>query len=149
MELRQPTSNGMAIDEYSRRVGLKPYALDYLKKLKESGIKVGVATGLPKVLYEPVLKNNGVYDLFDAFTSTDEVDRGKTFPDVFLLAAKKLGLEPHECVAFEDVPEGVKSAKQAGMTVCGVHDKYSESFRADIEKIADGYLLNFSEVPKL
>ena len=139
--------NDMAIDEYSHRIGLKPYVSDYLKKLKTRGIKLGVATGLPKVLYEPVLKNNGIYDLFDSFTSTDEVARGKTFPEVFLLAAKKLGLEPHECVAFEDVPEGIKTAKQAGMTVYGVHDKYSEKFKEDIKHIADGYIMDFSEAP--
>lgn len=139
--------NNMAIDEYSHRVGLKPYALEYLQKLKASGIKLGIATGLPKVLYEPTLKNNGIYDLFDAITSTDEVKHGKTFPDVFTLAIQKLGLKPQECIAFEDIPVGVKSAKQAGLTVYGVHDKYSESFKEDIKMVADGYLINFSEAP--
>ena len=141
--------NSMAIDEYSHRVKMKPHALEYLQKLKASGIKLGVATGLPKVLYEPVLKNNEIYDLFNSITSSDEVNRSKAFPDVFILAAKKLGLAPSECIVFEDIPEGVRSAKQAGMTVYGVYDKYSENFREDIEKIADGYILNFSEAPKL
>jgi len=141
--------NSMAIDEYSHRVKMKPYALEYLQKLKVNGIKLGVATGLPKALYEPVLKNNGIYDLFNSITSSDEVNRSKAFPDIFILAAQKLGLAPSECIVFEDIPEGVRSAKQAGMTVYGVYDKYSEDFREDIENIADGYILNFSEAPKL
>ena len=139
--------NAMAIDEYSNRVDLKPHALEYLQHLKACGVRLGVATGLPRPLYEPALKGNGILELFDAVTSTDEVARGKTFPDVFLLAAKKLGLQPQSCVAFEDVFEGIQSAKAAGLTVYGVHDKYSECFREQIEAIADGYLTNFSEAP--
>jgi len=139
--------NDMAVDEYSQHVRLKPHVLAYLQKLKADGVRLGVATGLPKVLYEPVLINNAIYDLFDAIASTEEVKRGKTFPDVFVLAAQKLHLPPQACIAFEDVPEGVKSAKAAGLVVYGVHDKYSESFRADIERIAEGYLVDFSEAP--
>src|SRR5450759_1523760 len=80
--------NQMAIDEYSHHVPLKPYAKEYLLFLKGQGIKLGVATALPKVLYEPVLKNNGIYALFDAFASTDEVVHWKGSPDIYLLAAK-------------------------------------------------------------
>ena len=139
--------NSMARDEYSYRVGLKPYVLEYLQKLKASGIKLGIATGLPKVLYEPVLKNNAIHDFFDVITSTDEVKCAKTSPEVFLLAVQKLGLEPQECIVFEDILAAVKSAKEAGLIVYGVHDKYSESFREDIETVADGYLMNFSKAP--
>lgn len=66
---------------------------------------------------------------------------------LFTLAIQKLGLEPQECFAFEDIPEGVKSAKQAGLTVYGIYDKYSESFKEDIKMVADGYLIDFSEAP--
>lgn len=141
------SANSMAIDEYSHRVGLKPYALEYLHNLKAKGVKLAVATGLPKELYEPALKNNDIFDIFHSISSTDEVKRGKTFPDVFLLAMQKLELKPCECVAFEDVPQGIASAKKAGLTVYGVHDKYSEDFKAEIEKVADGYLMDFSEAP--
>ena len=139
--------NQMAIDEYSNHVTLRPHVREYLTLLKASGVKLAVATGLPKVLYEPVLQNNSIHDMFDAIASTDEAGRGKSFPDVFLLAAKKLAILPQECIAFEDVLQGIISAKAAGLAVYGVYDKYSEAFRSEIEKAADGYILHFQDAP--
>lgn len=63
--------NNMAVEEYSNHVGLLPYALDYLLCLKEHGIKLAVATGLPEKLYIPCLKNNSILELFGALCSTD------------------------------------------------------------------------------
>ena len=113
--------NNMAVEEYSNHVGLLPYALDYLLCLKEHGIKLAVATGLPEKLYMPCLKNNSILELFDALCSTDEVQRGKEYSDVFELAARKLGVAPEHCIVFDQ--------------------------RAEIERIADIYLLNFRQAP--
>ena len=60
-----------SVEEYSNHVGLLPYALDYLLCLKEHGIKLAVATGLPEKLYIPCLKNNSILELFGALCSTD------------------------------------------------------------------------------
>lgn len=95
--------NNMAVEEYSNHVGLLPHALDYLLRLKEHGIKLAVATGLPEKLYIPCLKNNSILELFDALCSTDEVQRGKEYSDVFELAARKLGVAPEHCIVFDDV----------------------------------------------
>lgn len=95
--------NNMAVEEYSNHVGLLPHALDYLLRLKEHGIKLAVATGLPEKLYIPCLKNNSILELFDALCSTDEVQRGKEYSDVFELAARKLGVAPKHCIVFDDV----------------------------------------------
>jgi HAD superfamily hydrolase (TIGR01509 family) len=139
--------NRMAVSKYTNDVRLAPYAREYLLRLKAANVKLAVATGLPATLYIPCLKNNGVYDLFDAVCSTEQVAHGKERPDVFLLAAKEMGVSPQECIVFEDVLPAVKSAKQAGMTVYGVYDKYSEHRRAEIQAIADGYLLDFRGAP--
>ena len=139
--------NRMAIDEYSHRVTLKSHALAYLQKLKACGVKLAIATALPKALYEPVLKNNGIYEMFDAITSTDEVGKGKSFPDVFRLAVKKLSLPPRECIVFEDVLQGILSAKEAGLMTYGVYDQYSEALQDDIKKAADGYICCFEDAP--
>lgn len=102
--------NNMAVEEYSNHVGLLPYALDYLLCLKEHGIKLAVATGLPEKLYIPCLKNNSILELFGALCSTDEVQRGKEYSDVFELAARKLGVAPEHCIVFDDVLPAIKSA---------------------------------------
>jgi HAD superfamily hydrolase (TIGR01509 family) len=138
--------NQMAIDEFSHHIPLKPYAKKYLLFLKEQGIKLGVATALPKVLYEPVLKNNGIYTLFDAFASTDEVVHWKGSPDIYLLAAKKLGVPPCDCVAFEDVLAGIQGIVLAGMQAYGVYDKYSSHEQVQIQKLSKRYIYSFAEV---
>lgn len=139
--------NNMAVEEYSNHVGLLPYALDYLLCLKEHGIKLAVATGLPEKLYIPCLKNNSILELFDALCSTDEVQRGKEYSDVFELAARKLGVAPEHCIVFDDVLPAIKSAKAASMLAGGIYDKYSADQRTEIERIADIYLLDFRQAP--
>ncbi len=136
----------MAIDRYSNQVRLKPNAKQYLKSLKQRGIKLGTATSLPEVLATPALKNNGIYRLFDAFTSTDEVSRGKNYPDIYLMAAQKLNVSPQHCVVFEDILPGVKSALAAGMRVYGVYDRSSKSYQEEIKSLAEVYIRNFAEL---
>jgi len=139
--------NSMAIYEYSHNIGLKPYAKEYLALLKSCGIKLGTATSLPKVLSEPVLRNNGIYNYFDIQCSTDEANRGKEFPDVFVLASQKLEVPAEQCIVFEDLLPGIISAKNAGMKAFCVYDEYSKEQRAEILKIADGYLYDFKKAP--
>lgn len=140
--------NAMAYDEYKHNVTLKPGAKDYLLKLKALGIKLGLATSNCKLLLETVLKRHGIYDLFDVITTTDEVTRGKSFPDVYLLTAERLNVEPSQCIVFEDILPAVLGAKAAGMKVVGVHDRYSEHQREHIIKEADKYILEYSELTK-
>jgi HAD superfamily hydrolase (TIGR01509 family) len=139
--------NEMAQYEYTHNVKLAPYALDYLMKLKHLNIKIAVATGLPEKLYKPCLIHNHIYEMFDALCSTEQVGRGKEYSDVFLFAAKCLEIPPEKCLVFEDVLPAVKSAKQAGMTVCGVYNKYFAYQKAQIMNIADSYLYSFKNAP--
>ncbi len=139
--------NDMAAYAYGNTIPLKPYAREYLHALKEKGVKLGVATSLPVVLYEPALKNNGLYELFDVICSSDEAACGKTKPDIFLLAARKLGVDPRDCIVFEDNPQAMQSAKQAGMTVYGIYDETSKEQWQMITRIADGTLYDFKDAP--
>lgn len=139
--------NDMAIIEYTHHVQLLPYVLDYLIEMKKCGVKLAVATGLPEKLYMPCLKNNYIIELFDALCSTDEVQRGKEYPDVFELAARKLKVAPERCIVFDDVLPAIKSAKAVNMLTGGIYDKYSADQRTQIEQIADIYLLDFREAP--
>ncbi|MCD8192409.1 MAG: HAD family phosphatase [Oscillospiraceae bacterium] len=139
--------NDMAAYEYAHNIKLLPYALDYLLHLKANGIKLAVATGLPRKLFLPCLENNSVLGLFDTLCSTDEVGRGKEFPDVFELAAKRLQAAPQRCIVFDDALPAIRSAKQANMIVCGVYDKYSAIHRTEIERLADYYVFDFKAAP--
>lgn len=140
--------NEMAFSEYENNVKLKPGAKKYLQLLKSLGIKIGLATSNCQLLLETALKQNGIYDYFDAITMTDEVARGKQFPDVYLLAAERLGVNPKDCVVFEDILPAVKGAKAAGMKVIGIHDEASKHQIEDISILADKYIYEYSELIK-
>jgi len=138
--------NRMAIDEYNYYIKLKPYAKEYLNFLKERNIMLGIATALPKVLYEPVLRNNDVYEFFDAFSSTDEVDCGKENPGVYLLTAKKLKVSPSDCIVFDDVLPAIKGIIAAGMQAYGVYDQCSAHEQEQMMKLTKGYIYGFDEM---
>lgn len=136
----------MAAEEYRLRVSLKPYAKAYLLALKRRGVRLGVATALTAALYQPALERHGLYGLFDAFVSVHEAARGKGYPDVYLLAAKRLGLPPEQCIAFEDILPGIRGIKAAGMRACGVYDACSAHEETEIRQTADCYIYSFSEL---
>lgn len=104
----------MALDAYRHRIGLKPYAKEYLLFLKDKGVKLSVATASSEEIYTPALKRNGIYDLFDAFTSSSEAARGQRLPGcIRACRRKKIGLTAVDCAVFEDIYAGVKGAKWA------------------------------------
>jgi len=132
--------------EYLNNVKLKPGVVEFLSLLKTLNIKIGLATSSSTALLEAVLQANGIYHFFDSITLTDEVSRGKSFPDVYLLAAEKLGVTPAECIVFEDILPAVKGAKAAGMKVIGVYDDFSKLDRDDIINHADMYIIEYHEI---
>lgn len=140
------TWHTMAYTHYSQNVKLKDGAKEFLDKLKKMDIKIALATSNSKPLLEACLKNNNVYDYFDSITTTDEVSRGKNFPDVYLLAANKININPHECVVFEDIPAAIKGAKLAEMNVIAVYDKSSEAASKELNDISDKYIHSYKEL---
>ena len=137
----------MAISAYTHDVKLKPYALEYLNKLRAGGAKLGIATSLSPDLHTPALISNGIAGYFDAIAHSDEVGYGKTRPDVFLLAAERLGAAPSDCLIFEDVLAAVKSAKSVGMTVCAVYDESTAHLWPSICAAADYAITDFRDAP--
>ena len=122
----------MASVAYSTTVEAKPGALDYLRDLKASGVKLGM------------------FELFNDIVSVDDAnDVGKDQPDVYLLAAKRLGAAPADCTVFEDLLVGMKSAKSVGMKVWAMHDDSSASDWPEICHLADGVLFDFHDAPRV
>lgn len=140
------TWNEMAFNHYKNNVKLKNGALEYLKKLKESGIKIGLATSNSMPLLTVTLKNNNAFELFDSITVTDEVKKSKSNPDIYLLAAKKLGVEPKYCMVFEDIIAAVNGAKLAGMKVTGVYDEHAKHQVNDLKNTCDNYIYSYEEL---
>ncbi len=142
----KPELDGYAVIKYSSEIKLKSGVKEYLDKLKKAGKKIFLATASPEKLYAPVLKNNGVYGYFDGFVTTEEAGAEKDCPDIYLLATKKCGAEPHNCAVFEDILSGIKSAKSVGLFTVGVYDSCSANEADSIKNAADMYIMDFKEL---
>ena len=136
----------MARYEYAHNVRLKPYAREYLDFLKERSVKLGMATSSNPYLLEPVLKNNGIDGYFDEICYTSQVGRNKSFPDIYVYTAKKLGVSEKNCVVFEDIPEGISGAKKADMYTVAVYDEASKDNEQYLRSVADRYIFDFSDM---
>lgn len=136
----------LAIHHYTNTIKLKPYVKEYLSLLKKQNKKLGVATSLTEDLLVATLKNNEIYHLFSCFTTTEEVNKGKEFPDVYLLTANKLGLHPSNCIVFEDSLVGIHSAMQGGFLTIGVYDSGSSHEQDAILKESNYYIHSLLEL---
>lgn len=84
--------------------------------LSENNVRMAVATSSPRDLFEAKkVGKERFFDMFEAIICGDDVKNGKPDPEIFLAAANALGVEPSDCVVFEDAPSGIKGAKAAGM----------------------------------
>jgi HAD superfamily hydrolase (TIGR01509 family) len=101
---------------------LRPFedAVGAARELRERGVPVGVASSSPRERLERTLGRAGLLDAFDVTVAGDEVANGKPAPDMFLLAAERLGVAPEDCVAIEDSGPGVQAAVAAGMYTIGI-----------------------------
>ncbi len=84
---------------------------------------LAIASSSNRPLIDEVLELAGLAALFRATVSSEEVDRGKPAPDVYLEAARRLGVEPELCAAIEDSHSGIQSAKAAGMFVAAIPNR--------------------------
>lgn len=136
----------MAVEQYAEHIPLKPGAKTYLERLKKKGIKIAAATSSDRSLYEVCMKRNGIYHLFDCFTQTDEVDRGKGFPDVYDKAAQKCGVFKEACVVYEDIRKAVEAAKAGGFFTVAVADAASLADEAAIRAACDVFIKDFTQI---
>lgn len=97
--------------------------VELVKQLKERGIPYAIGTGSVRHGALNTLRSAGIEELFSIMVTPDDVPpgRGKPNPDIFLLAAEKMGVAPTDCVVFEDAQPGLEAAAAAGMASVVVH----------------------------
>lgn len=96
---------------------LVPGAVDAVRALAAAGMPLAVASSSNRPLIDTVLATAAIGDAFAVTVSSEEVARGKPAPDVYLEAARRLGVDPEDCLAVEDSGNGIRSAHAAGMRV--------------------------------
>jgi len=101
-------------------VHILPGARELLAALREEGIPAAVGSSTPRGNLNAIFEATGLDDFFQAVVCGDDVTNGKPAPDVFLLAAEKLGLPASACLVIEDAHAGIEAALRAGMPVLAV-----------------------------
>ncbi len=94
--------------------------IEFLEKSQELGIKMAVATASANPNMEFILDGLDLRRFFDAVTTANDVKQGKPDPAMFLVSAEKLGVQPRNCIVFEDAIGGFEAAHRAGMVSIGI-----------------------------
>ena len=120
---------------YHEALPLIDGAVDAVRRLAAS-FPLAVASSANRPLIETVLSGAGIADLFVATVSSEEVDRGKPAPDVYLETARRLDFPASHCAAIEDSSNGIRSAHGAGLRVCAIPNAHYPP-TADVLALAD------------
>lgn len=107
---------------YKDELIAKPGNLEILKKLKDAGFSMSVASSTPYKYLEMALKRLGVYDYFDFFATPELLDMKKSDPDYWQYSIKKHGVKAEDCVLFDDALYAIKAANKEGIMTVGLED---------------------------
>lgn len=126
--------------------------IEFIKEVKSHGVKCAVGSSGMMVNIEFVLRECKIADYFDTIANSEMVENAKPAPDIYLLAAEKLGLKPEECLVIEDAFAGIEAARAAGAKVVGMATTHTkeELKEADTDLLVNDFTeLSYEIVSKL
>ncbi len=116
--------------------------LDFFNSLKKEGLKTAVATSAPRANLDLIIGNLGLIGQMESVMASEDVQKHKPEPEVYLQSAKNLNLDPKHCVVFEDSYSGVTAGLRAGMKVVGVLSSHTK----EELPICDLYIQDYREL---
>jgi beta-phosphoglucomutase family hydrolase len=116
VERKEAIYRSMFAPHFREVCGFRAFA----RAAKAAGVNVACATAGDADNIAFVLDHLGFHGFFDAIVGAHDVARGKPHPDLFLLAAERLGVDPAACLVFEDAPHGIEAARRAGMPAVAI-----------------------------
>ena len=140
--------NAMLERYYRFEVPLKPGVAELLERLRQSGVKLCIATATDRHLVEAALDRCGVLSCFGEIFTCNEVGHGKDEPDIFEAALRFLGTRREETLVFDDALYAVRTAKEAGFPVAAVYDSHERS-QAEVRARSDLYLEDLTQLVEL
>lgn len=136
----------MAKKEYATEVVCKPYAKEFLEELHKLNIKMAVATSSDRELFMKTLEREGILKYFQKIVTVDEVERGKGYPDIYEEAARRIKVNPHKYLVFEDILAGVTGASLGEFNVVAVFDEKSKHNWEKIKSISKYSINDYKEL---
>lgn len=142
------TFKNMGLMQYKTNIPLKRGADKYLKQLHDDGVKIALATSGYEELCKSAFTRLGVWQYIDACAFSSEVGVNKSNPDVYLLAAERIGIPPEECTVYEDILTGIGGAKKGGFKTCAIFDETSADETEALKQLSDHYITGWEELLK-
>lgn len=134
------------IEEYTYNIPAKNNVISVLHELKNRGANLNVLTASPHDTLDPCLRRLGIFDLFTNVWSCNDFNTTKADPEIYKMAAESIGEKVEDILFLDDNYNADKTAKSAGMKVCGVYDKSSDEYTEEIKGICDCYIYDFEEL---
>ncbi len=138
--------NEYVYDEYAYKIGAKENVISTLKELRKNGSSLNILTASPHKVLDVCLKRLEIYGLFDNVWSCDDFSTTKANPEIYVRAAEKMGKPVEEVLFLDDNYNADKTAKTAGMKVCGVFDESSADYVFEMKSVTDYYIYDFKEL---
>lgn len=132
--------------EYENNIPEKDGVKDALYKMKDKGYSLNVLTASPHIALDPCLKRLGLYELFDNVWSCDDFGTTKADPEIYKMAAERMGVSVGDVIFVDDNINAVKTAKRAGMISVGIFDRSSAEYADEFCREADAYVTDFGEL---
>ncbi|MBQ8606043.1 MAG: HAD family phosphatase [Clostridia bacterium] len=140
------TMNEYAVYNYHNVIVAKENVPEVLRALKARGDSLNVLTASPHSVLDACLERNGILELFDNVWSCDDFGTTKSDPNIYVMAAERMGVPVSEVIFLDDNFNADVTAKKAGMVVYGVYDKSSDEYVDEMKAATDRYIYNFKEL---
>lgn len=126
---------------FEQEIALVDGFSSFIKEINQTKLKKSIATAMPKSLMRMVLQRLDLKRYFDQhiYHIEDVGDRSKPHPDVFLFAAKRMGLAPQECIVIEDAPHGIEAANRAGSFSIGIATTFTSLLFREADYVATDF----------
>lgn len=134
------------LEGYFYHIPAKEHVIDVLKQLKAQGASLNVLTASPHITLDACLKRLEIYDIFDNVWSCNDFDTTKADPNIYEMVAEKLGEKVENILFLDDNLNADKTAKLAGMIVCGVYDDSSKDYVEEMKQETDYYIYDFADL---
>ncbi len=138
--------NTYARYEYENNIPAKEGVAETLREMKKRGYSLNVLTASPHLALDPCLKRLGLWELFDKVWSCDDFGTTKANPEIYRMAAERMGAFCGDVIFVDDNYNAVNTAKAAGMVAVGIFDESSAEYMDEFKAMADGYVFDFSEL---
>lgn len=136
----------MAREAYAQQLPLKPYVREFLGQCRRQGIPMAIYTSCEPELCLAALERHQLRGHFSQILFASKMGLEKHSPAAFAAVLEQLCVRPEDCCFFDDSPAACAGAKKVGMRVIGVHDRLFAAREAELRRICDGYIRDFSEL---